>query len=190
MPEKELQKEQTAPRRKADRRARYTRGVIREAFFKLLKEKGFARVSVADLCREADISRGTFYLHYEDKYELVRALIDEALDADPLLDDSPAAMCQRAPINDDYRLLYDDPAVFPLVVSRVIERSAPMIVPEIMRRTGRSEEEARILFIHNAHGNLAVNQALGWKRDQAFRRAQNLLRAYSDGGFAAVRVRP
>lgn len=185
MVEKKVQKEQ---QRKTDRRTRHTTGVIRNVFFALLRVKGFDRLSVTDICREADISRGTFYLHYEDKYALVKALIDEALDADPLLDDSPAAMCQRAPVNDDYRLLYDDPTIFPLVVARVIERAAPVLIPDIMRRTGRTEEEARILFIHNAHGNLAVNQALGWKRGQAFRRAQNLLRTYSDGGFEAVRV--
>lgn len=171
-----------------DRRTRYTLSVIREAFFTLLREKGFDRLTVTDICKLADINRGTFYLHYEDKYSLLNTLIDEALDADPLLDGSPSAMCQRAPTNDDYRLLYDDPMVFPLVVSRVIERAAPAAIATIQRQTGLSEAEARILFIHNAHGNLAVNHALGWKHDQAFRNAQALLTRYTEGGFEAVRA--
>ncbi len=171
-----------------DRRARYTLGVIREAFFALLREKGFDKLTVTDICKLADINRGTFYLHYEDKYALLNALIDEALDADPLLDGSPSAMCQRTPVNDDYRLLYDDPMVFPLVVTRVIGRAAPTAIASIQEQTGLSEAEARILFIHNAHGNLAVNQALGWKHDQAFRSAQALLARYTEGGFEAVRT--
>lgn len=170
----------------ADRRTRYTLGVIREAFFELLREKGFEKTSVTDICKRADINRGTFYLHYEDKYALLNHLIDEALDADPLIDGGPAAMCQRAPANDDYRLLYQDPAVFPLVAARVIARAAPTMIPEIQRRTGLSQEQARVLFTFNAHGNLAVNQMLGWQGGSEFQAAQQLLMTYTEGGFAAV----
>ena len=56
---------------KIDRRRRYTLSVIREAFFALLAEVGFAKMTVADICRRADINRGTFYLHYEDKFALL-----------------------------------------------------------------------------------------------------------------------
>ena len=68
---------------KIDRRRRYTLSVIREAFFALLAEVGFAKMTVADICRHADINRGTFYLHYEDKFALLDALTDEALAAAP-----------------------------------------------------------------------------------------------------------
>ena len=66
--------------KREDRRTRYTKQVIREAFFQLLREKGFAKMSVADICRIAEINRGTFYLHYVDKFDLLDAMIDEALD--------------------------------------------------------------------------------------------------------------
>ena len=45
---------------KLDRRRRYTLMVIREAFFALLAEVGFARMTVADICRRAEINRSTF----------------------------------------------------------------------------------------------------------------------------------
>ena len=81
---------------KIDRRRRYTLSVIREAFFALLAEVGFAKMTVADICRRADINRGTFYLHYEDKFALLDALIDEALAAVPPLEGTEAgALCQR-----------------------------------------------------------------------------------------------
>ncbi len=80
---------------KIDRRRRYTLSVIREAFFALLAEVGFAKMTVADICRRADINRGTFYLHYEDKFALLDALIDEALAAAPPLEGTGAgALCQ------------------------------------------------------------------------------------------------
>lgn len=94
---------------KIDRRRRYTLSVIREAFSALLAEVGFAKMTVADICRCADINRGTFYLHYEDKFALLDALIDEALAAAPPLEGTEVgALCQRPPANDDYYLLYSD----------------------------------------------------------------------------------
>ena len=68
---------------KIDRRRRYTLSVIREAFFALLAEVGFAKMTVADICRCADINRGTFYLHYEDTYPQRDYLIDQAVAAAP-----------------------------------------------------------------------------------------------------------
>ena len=82
---------------KINRRRRYTLSVIREAFFSLLAEVGFAKMTVADICRRADINRGTFYLHYEDKFALLDALIDEALAAAPRLEGTEAGAPLPAP---------------------------------------------------------------------------------------------
>ena len=45
--------------RKTDRRTLYTRMVIKEALLSLLAEKEYADITIADLCREAEINRGT-----------------------------------------------------------------------------------------------------------------------------------
>ena len=171
---------------KIDRR-RYTLSVIREAFFALLAEVGFAKMTVADICRCADINRGTFYLHYEDKFALLDALIDEALAAAPPLEGTGAgALCQRPPANDDYYLLYSDDDAYARVAQRVVERGAEQMVPSIMEKTGLSREDAYLLFVHNVQGNLAVNRLLGWRRGPEFAHAQELLSAYSEGGMRAV----
>lgn len=172
---------------KIDRRRRYTLSVIQEAFFALLVEVGFAKMTVADICRRADINRGTFYLHYEDKYALLDALIDEALAAAPPLEGVESAMlCQRPPADDDYRLFYSDSDAYARVAQRVIERGAEQMVPWVMEKTGLSREDAFLLFVHNVRGNLAVNRLLGWRRGSEFAHAQELLNAYSEGGLLAV----
>ena len=159
-------------------------------FFALLAEVGFAKMTVADICRRADINRGTFYLHYEDKFALLDALIDEALAAVPPLEGSEAdALCQRPPANDDYYLLYSDDDAYARVAQRVIERGAEQMVPSIMEKTGLSREDAYLLFVHNVQGNLAVNRLLGWRRGPEFAHAQELLSAYSEGGMRAVSAR-
>ena len=172
---------------KIDRRRRYTLSVIREAFFALLAEVGFAKMTVADICRRAEINRGTFYLHCEDKYALLDALIDEALAAAPPLEGvESATLCQRPSADDDYCLLYSDSDSYARVAQRVIERGAEQMVPWVMEKTGLSREDAFLLFVHNVQGDLAVNRLLGWRRGPEFAHAQELLNAYSEGGLLAV----
>ena len=172
---------------KIDRRRRYTLSVILEAFFSLMAEVGFAKMTVADICRRADINRGTFYLHFEDKFALLDALIDEALAAAPPLEGTEVgALCQRPPANDDYYLLYSDDDAYARVAQRVVERGAEQMVPSIMEKTGLSREDAHLLFVHNVQGNLAVNRLLGWRRGPEFAHAQELLGAYSEGGLRAL----
>ena len=148
------------------------------------------RDAAHNICRRADINRGTFYLHYEDKFALLDALIDEALAAAPPLEGTEAgALCQRPPANDDYYLLYSDDDAYARVAQRVVERGAEQMVPSIMEETGLSREDAYLLFVHNVQGNLAVNRLLGWKRGPKFAHAQELLVAYSEGGLRAVSSR-
>lgn len=64
---------ETAKPKKEDRRVRYTKQAIRDGFLRLLAEKPIEKISVTEICREADINRGTFYAHYSDPYELKRS---------------------------------------------------------------------------------------------------------------------
>ena len=62
-----------------NRRTRYTRQVLREAFVELMKEQPIEKVTVTRICELADVSRGTFYLHYRDPYDLLEHMEDEFL---------------------------------------------------------------------------------------------------------------
>ena len=64
---------------KEDRRTRYTRQVIKEAFLKLLEEKEYPKITVTEICRLAEINRGTFYLHYYDTADVLDDLLNEIL---------------------------------------------------------------------------------------------------------------
>ena len=64
--------------KQTERRER-TRGEIERAFMSLVSERGFDRVSVKDICLRADVNRNTFYLHYTDKDDLARALLDRMM---------------------------------------------------------------------------------------------------------------
>lgn len=63
--------------KKEDRRVTYTKRVIRDSFLQLLSEMPVEKISVTDICKNADINRGTFYSHYSDPYDLKQKLTQE-----------------------------------------------------------------------------------------------------------------
>ncbi|MEN2777384.1 TetR/AcrR family transcriptional regulator [Acetivibrio clariflavus] len=65
---------------KMDRRVKYTRMVIKESFINLLEKKDISRITVKEICENADINRATFYVHYSDQYDLLRKIEDEFLE--------------------------------------------------------------------------------------------------------------
>jgi AcrR family transcriptional regulator len=56
-----------------DRRVRRTRELLRRALLSLIQEQGYDRITVQDILERADIGRSTFYAHYRDKDDLLRA---------------------------------------------------------------------------------------------------------------------
>ncbi|NWK84172.1 TetR/AcrR family transcriptional regulator C-terminal domain-containing protein [Staphylococcus sp. GSSP0090] len=60
-----------------DRRVRKTKQAIKHALIQLLEVKDLEKITIQDITTLADINRGTFYLHYEDKYILLSDMEDE-----------------------------------------------------------------------------------------------------------------
>jgi len=58
--------------------------VIRQAFLSLLGEQTVDKITVADVCRLAEINRATFYRHYDNQYGILRELEQNLLDQVPL----------------------------------------------------------------------------------------------------------
>ncbi len=54
-----------------DRRVRRTCRLLREALIALVAEKGYDVVTVEEITERADVGRATFYLHYQDKDDLL-----------------------------------------------------------------------------------------------------------------------
>ncbi len=56
-----------------------TKESIRKALVDLIDEKGFEAISVKDITTKAKINRGTFYAHYQDKFDLMTKCEDEIM---------------------------------------------------------------------------------------------------------------
>ncbi len=64
----------------SDRRVKYTKMVIKDSFVKFLKEKPLSKITVKEICEDADINRATFYAHYTDQYDLLQQIENEIID--------------------------------------------------------------------------------------------------------------
>lgn len=61
---------------KTDRRVAKTQQALKTAFIELMSEKNLDDITLQDLSDRANVSRGTIYLHYLDKYDLLDKLIE------------------------------------------------------------------------------------------------------------------
>ena len=65
---------------KNDPRVRYTRMIIQTVFLELLRQKPVSKITVREICEKAEINRSTFYKHYQDCYDLLDNLKEDALE--------------------------------------------------------------------------------------------------------------
>jgi AcrR family transcriptional regulator len=58
-------------KRKEDRRITRTKTALNQAFSELVKEKGYESLTIEEITSRANLGRTTFYLHYQDKEDLL-----------------------------------------------------------------------------------------------------------------------
>jgi AcrR family transcriptional regulator len=66
--------------KKLDPRVIRTRTMLRDALVSLIAEKGFDAITVQDIADRATLNRATFYLHYQDKHDLLVNSLHDAID--------------------------------------------------------------------------------------------------------------
>lgn len=114
--------------RKLDRRTIYTINTIKDSFLELINQEPYPQINVAKLCRHADMTRSTFYSHFDNLTAVLNAVLDDALlftdngqtntEIDPtasldLLKENESLLpaCQRIADSTKYRKLLMDPSL-------------------------------------------------------------------------------
>jgi AcrR family transcriptional regulator len=62
-------------------RVKRTKILLRDALIRLIEKRGFDALTVGELTEQAMVSRAAFYRSYQDKYDLVEQIFEEAMDA-------------------------------------------------------------------------------------------------------------
>lgn len=84
--------------KKPDRRKERTRQLLRDSLIALILEKGYDAVTVQNITDQANLGRATFYLHYNDKDDLLVSMMEEI---------QQDVMERTMPIVDDAQFLLD-----------------------------------------------------------------------------------
>ena len=66
---------------KGSRSVRRTKMALRNSLIELMKTRSILRISITEICEEADVGRSTFYAHYENQYDLLEELEMDCLSA-------------------------------------------------------------------------------------------------------------
>ena len=153
--------------RKTDRRTLYTRSVIKDAFLSLKSTLTYNDITISKICAEAEISRGTFYLHYDNIREVLDEVLDDALKTihGPigLLDpDDGAEQCCSKPLclflreNRKYQSVFFDDGLYTVVVDRFAAAAKDVFVKEMQERASVTKDACEALFYFQISGCLAV----------------------------------
>lgn len=65
------------PKVVVDRRVQKTRQLLKDALIALISEKGFEAVSIQEILDRANVGRSTFYLHFENKQDLLHRCFED-----------------------------------------------------------------------------------------------------------------
>lgn len=60
-----------------DRRTDFTINALKQSLLSLLKDTPISKISIAQLCRHADINRNTFYNHFDSPYHVLEEMENE-----------------------------------------------------------------------------------------------------------------
>jgi len=66
---------------------------------------GYKRISIEEICREARVSKNTFYKHFDNKFDLVRFILEEA--SKKGMDDYREIMEMQIPFEERIRKILD-----------------------------------------------------------------------------------
>ena len=66
---------------KNNRRTKITKMLLQESLIELMNHKTISQITIKEICENAELNRSTFYLHYNDQYQLLeeieQAIFDE-----------------------------------------------------------------------------------------------------------------
>ncbi len=183
--------------RKPDRRTVYTRKAIQDAFLRVKQAKEYNAITVADICRTAEISRGTFYAHFGNIAEVLDAVLDGALADMNYLQEYLSApqpdakcahpFCRFVRNSKELRCILFDDALGPIVIKKLTAMYKDGYVQEIRSRgIALSDQEAEALFFFQINGCFAVSKRYSGLGDEAWCAIQDVIDRFIKGGVSGT----
>jgi hypothetical protein len=202
-----------AEKKKPDRRIAVTRSVIKDAMLELLAEGPFEKITVASLCRKAEIVRTTFYLHYDGLTDVLKELADDAIltagegtgsdfenisrvAAEMRRTDDPEQLapymdllpvCQRVFDDPKYKVMFKDYMVSSYILKELYRQEVGGYVETLSSAYGLSRRQAEKLFLFGITGAFEVNKSMNWEKNADWYEVQKTLLTFLAGGYEALK---
>ena len=198
--------------RKTDRRTIYTKNVIKDALLDALAEKSFEQITVTDVCRRAEVTRATYYIHYQSLTEVLDELLNDALqmaDQDCQKQDEDALqimsllaeetadylkekeallpVCHRVAQLPKYQVIFHDETISGYVVNRIYQCQRQRLAPVFMKKLHLTKKEAEMLTLFVITGTYNVNKSLNWKKNGTWYQIHSMLLKFTSGGYDRLR---
>ena len=126
-------------KRSTHKNAARSRHLIKQAFAELLNEKDISKITVTDIVERASISRGTFYAHYLDVYDLYTAIQSNIVET----------------LNETLELLGMENII--LDPSKAIRTGIDFL---------DKNKEYYKLFLTSSHGETLIKRIMTWKKQK------------------------
>lgn len=192
------------PTRKTDRRTQYTINIVKEAFLELINDHPYSQITVTQVCRQAEITRSTFYLHFNNLTDVLNVVLDDALmisknSAKSLPNISELSIdclkqnesllptCQRIASATKYRALLMDPDLSEYIIGRIASHERSKMIPLIQQRTGLNSQDAETLFNYTLHGSFAINKRHHFIKDDEWYHEVELLNRFINAGYQSFK---
>lgn len=196
--------------KKLDRRTLYTQTVIKDSFLSLLEKQSFPKLNVTAICKEADITRSTFYLHYIDIYDVLDQVLNDALDAttmknkaapwditkiiaessDPVkfidthISDLP--ICHRVALIPKYKALFTDETLNSYILQHILTKQKTEVIHNMVAHFHIDSALAESLYTFLINGSFAVNQQYKWESTPQWRAAQAMIFRFIHSGIQGL----
>jgi len=103
---------------------------IKSCFLGLLETKKLSQITVTEICKQADLNRGSFYLHYKDPYDLFEVLRKEFIqEVKELMGKNKQPCVEEEAMIQLLRIIYERKSIYRIMISENQENN---LLPEIL----------------------------------------------------------
>ncbi|HCT92813.1 MAG TPA: TetR/AcrR family transcriptional regulator [Lachnospiraceae bacterium] len=154
---------------KTDRRTRYTRRAIKDILLDELKTKPYSKITVTEICKKAEINRGTFYLHYYDIDDVLNDILEDFLsDTSSVLDhvlcprkpNCTYPFCEKIRSASHYQVLFFDDVTSARMLEKLADLGKENFITHLMQNSLLTFEQAEAVFYFQMNGCLAINRMM------------------------------
>lgn len=167
---------------------------LKSTFLRILEKKPLSDMTIAEVVREAHVSRSTFYLHYQNLGELYDEMVREvACQVLPLLtrcgcncepENGKQPFCHIVRESNQYTPLFRETRFLETILQSEGAAEQSVLIAKLMDR-GLDAQQARAIFAFQMSGCFAVSSMLG-AENADWAKIRATLDRYIQGGLDAL----